>query len=94
MELTRSEAEALRDGVVALASQHAALVDQLMAEEAITLEWERDPWWIALEGDRSGWALQVVLTPPAGVRAIEGAWCAAATQGLLAALQQLGGQAC
>ena len=91
-ELSLSEAEALRDGVSLLAAQHADLVDQLMAEEAISLELERQPWWIGLEGDRAGWALRVVLTPGPGQRAVEGCWSMAASRPFMAALQQLHGQ--
>ena len=91
-ELSLGEAEALRDGVSLLAAQHADLVDQLMAEEAISLELERQPWWIGLEGDRAGWALRVVLTPGPGQRAVEGCWSMAASRPFMAALQQLHGQ--
>jgi len=91
-ELSLSEAEALRDGVSLLAAQHADLVDQLMAEEAISLELERQTWWIGLEGDRAGWALRVVLTPGPGQRAVEGCWSMAASRPFMAALQQLHGQ--
>ena len=91
-ELILSEAEALRDGVSLLAAQHADLVDQLMAEEAISLELERQPWWIGLDGDRDGWSLRVVLTPGPGQRAMEGSWSVAASRPFMAALQQLHGQ--
>ena len=91
-ELSLSEAEALRDGVSLLAAQHADLVDQLMAEEAISLELERQPWWIGLDGDRDGWSLRVVLTPGPGQRAMEGSWSVAASRPFMASLQQLHGQ--
>jgi len=91
-ELSLSEAEALRDGLCLLAAQHADLVDQLMAEEAISLELERQPWWIGLDGDRAGWSLRVVLTPGPGQRAMEGSWSVAASRPFMAALQQLRGQ--
>jgi hypothetical protein len=91
-ELSLSEAEALRDGVSLLVAQHADLVDQLMAEEAISLELERQPWWIGLDGDRDGWSLRVVLTPGLGQRAMEGSWSVGASGPFMAALQQLHGQ--
>ena len=92
VELSSAEAEALRDAVADLAAQHAALVEQLMAEEAIELELERDGWWLAIEGDRSSWSLQVVLSPTPGQRALEGSWSAAAARPFSLALQQLFGQ--
>ena len=91
-ELTQAEAEALRDAVADLVAQHQSLVDQLMAEEAIELELERDPWWLAIEGDRSTWTLRVMLTPAAGQRALEGSWGVVAAAPFSQALQQLFGQ--
>ena len=91
-ELSDAEAIALRDALSDLVAQHAALVDQLMAEEAISLELERGVWWIAIEGDRQGWDLQVVLTPASGQRAIEGSWSDPASRAFSQALQQLHGQ--
>jgi Domain of unknown function (DUF1818) len=92
VELSAAEAESLQAAVADLVEQHAAVVDQLMAEEAISLELERQPWWLAIEGDRSTWALQVVLSPAPGQRAFEGGWPAPASQAFSAALQQLHGQ--
>ncbi len=76
-ELRAAEALALLEGIAALTRQHGELVEQLMAEEAITLEWERGPLWVSLEGDRDGWDLRFVLTPADGQRGLEGAWPAA-----------------
>jgi hypothetical protein len=92
VELSSCEAEALRDAVADLVAQHAALVDQLMAEEAISLALERQPWWLAIEGDRQSWALQVVLSPQPGQRAFEGGWPHPASRAISQALQQLHGQ--
>jgi hypothetical protein len=91
-ELTAAEAEALRDAVADLAAQHGALVEQLMAEEAIELELERGAWWLAIEGDRGSWSLRVVLSPDPGQRALEGSWTALAARPFSQALQQLFGQ--
>jgi hypothetical protein len=92
VELSEAEALALQQAVADLAAQHGALVDQLMAEEAISLELERGPWWLEIEGDRASWALRVVLTPAAGQRAFEGSWSPQASRAFSAALQQLHGQ--
>ena len=91
-ELSRVEAEALRDALADLLAQHAALVDQLMAEESISLELERDPWWLTIDGDRREWSLQVMLSPLPGQRAFEGSWPHPASRGFSQALQQLYGQ--
>jgi hypothetical protein len=92
VELTELEASALRDAVADLVAQHQGLVDQLMEEESIELELERDPWWLAIDGDRRSWSLRVVLTPEAGQRAVEGSWSVAAARPFSQALQQLFGQ--
>ncbi|MBM5806606.1 MAG: DUF1818 family protein [Cyanobacteria bacterium M_surface_10_m2_179] len=91
-ELTTGEAEALRDAVADLMAQHAAVADQLMAEEAIELELERQPWWLAIEGDRHRWSLRVMLSPSPGQRAVEGCWAPDSALGFTQALQQLFGQ--
>jgi hypothetical protein len=91
-ELSRAEAESLRDALADLLAQHAALVDQLMAEESISLELERDPWWLTIDGDRRKWSLQVMLSPQPGQRAFEGSWPHPASRGFSQALQQLYGQ--
>lgn len=88
-ELSAAEVELLAAGVARLTDQHAALCDQLMAEEELCLEWERGDLWLALEGDRQRWQLRFVLTPAGGQRGLEGAWSAAASRALAAALAVL-----
>ena len=85
-ELTAEEALRLGQGLLQLVHEHRALASQLMPEESISLELERGPVWIALEGDRHAWTLRFVLTPLAGCRAIEGSWLPGASAALIAAL--------
>ena len=92
VELTTAEAQALANLTLDLIAEHQALVDQLLAEEAICLELERGPWWLALEGDRRQWSLKGVLSPEAGQRALEVSWSVEASGALCQALQRLGGQ--
>ena len=92
VELTAAEARALANLTLDLITEHQALVDQLLAEEAICLELERGPWWLALEGDRRQWSLKGVLSPEAGQRALEVSWSVEASGALCQALQRLGGQ--
>ena len=92
VELTAAEAEGLRQAVADLVAQHGALVDQLMAEEAIALELERGPWWLELEGDRSRWSLRMLYGPGPGQRGLEGQWGPGAAPAFSQALQQLHGQ--
>jgi hypothetical protein len=89
-ELSSEEAAALRHGVGRLLEQHRALVNGLMAEEAISLELEQElspgALWLALEGDRHRWALRFVLTPGPPRRGLEGSWSEAASAPFAAAL--------
>jgi hypothetical protein len=93
-ELTLVEAQVLQRAVAKLVQQHAGLVEQLMAEEALSLELEtrlagEGQLWLSLEGDRSQWCLGFVLTPESGVRGLEGHWEAGATAAFAAALGAL-----
>ena len=98
-ELTAAELGALRMAAGRLITQHRAMADVLMAEEAVAMEVELpigDPeagdagsLWLGLDGDRHHWKLQLVLTPAAGVRGIEGGWGAAASEAFSAALERL-----
>jgi len=90
-EFSFAEALALRRGVAILLQQHQALVDTLMAEEAIELAMEvaceGGDLWLCLEGDRNRWCLRFVLTPAPGQRGVEGSWGGEASMALAAALQ-------
>ena len=88
VELTAEEARALQQAVLSLVQEHRQVADLLMEEETISLELERGPLWLALEGDRQSWELRFVLTPPSGSRAVEGSWLAAASAALAASLAQ------
>lgn len=93
-ELGLAEAQVLQRAVAKLVQQHAGLVGQLMAEEALSLELETPladggQLWLSLEGDRSQWSLGFVLTPEPGVRGLEGHWEAGATASFAAALGTL-----
>jgi len=89
-ELTGDEWRELVSLITALVEQHRALVDQLMAEEALSLELERLPWWGCLDGDRGQWDLRVVLQGDTlGERGVEGHWPAPAAQAMAAAVRTL-----
>jgi hypothetical protein len=88
-ELTQAEAGLLAEGVGCLCAQHRTLIDQLLAEEAIALEWESGDLWLELEGDRQGWWLRFVLRSSVGLRSIEGSWPPAAASAVAAGLTAL-----
>lgn len=85
-EFTGAELELLAAGVARLTAQHAALCDQLMAEEELCLEWESGDLWLSLEGTRQSWQLRFVLSAAGGQRGLEGGWSAGASPALAAAL--------
>jgi hypothetical protein len=88
-ELTQPEALLLAEGVGCLCAQHSTLIDQLLAEEAIALEWESADLWLELEGDRQSWQLRFVLSSSVGLRSIEGSWPPLAASAVAAALTAL-----
>ncbi|MCT0200713.1 DUF1818 family protein [Synechococcus sp. CS-1325] len=88
-ELTTAEALALRQAIRDLVKQWGELTDQLLDEELISLELERQPWWVGLEGDRTTWALHFVLSTGPSQRGIEGSWTLAAGAHGLRAMEQL-----
>jgi len=87
-ELTQDEWQCLQSLVVELTDQHQQLVDQLLAEESICLEMERQPWWACLDGDRHSWSLQVILQGDGEkARGAEGCWSVPAAQAMATAMR-------
>lgn len=87
-ELTLAELQSLREGALRLRAELQALASQLMPEEQLALELERDGLWLELEGQAGAWCLRFVLEGHGGGRGLEGSWCAAATAALLAVWEQ------
>jgi len=89
-ELTAAEGEALLQAIGVLCAQHLALVETLMEEETIGLDFtgavpsatgrDSGELCVFLEGDRRAWTLRFVLHPSAGQRGVEGAWGLGAAQ--------------
>ena len=89
-ELSESEACALASLVRELTGQHRSICDQLMAEEAITVELERDGWWGCLEGDRLRWSLRAIRSGDADqARGLEFCWPHPASQAIAEAMRTL-----
>ena len=62
IELTDSEWKSLVITVIDLTNQYEDSKEQLMAEEDITLELDRNPWLAILKGDQYGWSLKLILS--------------------------------
>jgi len=91
VELTRDEAVALAEGVSGLQAQHRQIADQLMADEDLDLDWERDQLWIGLSLKRGQWTLRFVLEGVAGRRSVEAGWEAGASEAVALALEEVPG---
>ena len=87
VELTAAEAQGLASGISALLDQHHRLATQLMAEEDLELDWERDHLWVGLTLHQGHWSLRFVLEAGAGQRSVEGGWDQTASPALAQALQ-------
>jgi len=61
IELNQSEWENLVRVVIDLSNQYKEVKAQLMGDEDITLELERNPWLAILKGDQHGWNLKLIL---------------------------------
>ena len=88
VELTEQEWISLMPIVDGLVNQHDQLVGQLMPEESICLEMEREPWWACLEGDRESWSLQLILEGDSHhLRGFEAYWPIPAAQAIANAMR-------
>ena len=63
IELNNYEWEALVVLVLDLSNQYIGIKEQLMGDEDITIELERNPWLAILNGDQYGWNLKLILSP-------------------------------
>ncbi len=90
IELTENEWKTLFSLVEELADQHLALVNQLMPEEAVSLEIEREFWWACLDGDKQAWSLKLILQGNGeGFRGVEAFWPIPAAQSIATAMRNL-----
>ena len=62
IELTELEWLSLGPIVFDLSNQYIQIKDQLMGDEDITIELDRNPWLAILNGDKYGWSLKLILS--------------------------------
>ncbi|MBO8205159.1 DUF1818 family protein [Prochlorococcus marinus] len=74
IELQRSEFYSLYLLLLRLNSQILSISNELMDEEAITLEIEQLPWYIELEGKKNEWSLRFVFESQDQTRSFEMYW--------------------
>ncbi len=91
VELTDFEWQVFFTLVRDLTDQHKKLEDQLMPEEKLSIELEREPWWGCLDGDREAWSLMVVLRNQSEgrLRGLEAYWPIPAAQAMASAVRTM-----
>ena len=71
IELQKSEFYSLYLLLLSINEQLLVIKDQLMDEESITLELEKLPWYIQLEGKKNEWSLRFVFESQEQTRSFE-----------------------
>ena len=90
LELTEKEWITLISLIDELINQHKQLRTQLMKEESVSLEMERDFWWGCLDGDRESWSLQLILEGNGELmRGFEAFWPIPAAQAITCAMRNV-----
>ena len=74
IELQKSEFYSLYLLLLKINEQLLVTKDQLMDEESITLELEKLPWYIQLEGKKNEWSLRFVFESQEQTRSFEMFW--------------------
>ena len=74
IELQKSEFYSLYLLLLRINEQLLVIKDQLMDEESITLELEKLPWYIQLEGKKNEWSLRFVFESQDQSRSFEMYW--------------------
>ena len=89
-ELAEAEWETLVQLVFDLTTEHQQIKSQLMEEESVRLEMEKEFWWGCLEGDKDNWTLQVILQPyESNIRAVEAFWTCASAKKFSSAMKMM-----
>ena len=74
IELQKNEFYSLYLLLLRINEQLLVIKDQLMDEESITLELEKLPWYVQLEGKKNEWSLRFVFESQDQTRSFEMYW--------------------
>ena len=74
VELQKKEFDSLYHLLLKINKQVSEISDQLMEEELISLEIEKLPWYIDLEGKKNDWSLRIVFESQEKTRSFEMYW--------------------
>ena len=92
IELQKSEFDSLYFLLLKINKQLSDIKGQLMDEEFITLELERLPWYIELEGKKNEWSLRFVFESKDQTRSFEMYWPIPIAQNLFFEIKKCGNQ--
>ena len=74
-ELTDAEWKSLAKLILDLLDEHRQITSQLMEQESVSLEIEREFFWGCLQGDKDQWSLRLILTSESNhFRGVEAYW--------------------
>ena len=74
IELQKSEFHSLYLSLLTINKQLLDIKNELMDEESITLELEKLPWYIELDGKQNEWSLRLVFESQDQTRSFEMYW--------------------
>ena len=74
IELQKSEFNSLYFLLLRINEQLLGIENELMDEESISLELEKPPWYIVLEGKKNEWSLRFVFESQDQTRSFEMYW--------------------
>ena len=74
IELQESEFKSLYLLLVKINKQFLQITNELMDEESITLEIEKLPWYLELDGNKNEWNLRLVFESQEETRSFEMYW--------------------
>ena len=89
VELQKSEFDSLHFSLKRINEQLLDIKNELMDEESITLEFENQPWYIELEGNRNEWSLRFVFESQDQTRSFEMYWPIPIAQHLFSEIKKM-----
>ena len=89
IELQKSEFESLYLCLIRINEQLLGIKNALMEEESITLELEKLPWYIELEGKKNDWSLRFVFDSQDQTRSFEMYWPIPIAQNLFCEIKKM-----
>ena len=90
IELNNSEWESLISVIIDLSNQYQDIKSQLMDDEDITLELERNYWLAILKGDQYGWKINLILSQEGSLhRGVEFFWPRSVTESVANAMRTM-----